>query len=115
MGTVDSRSDGKGSATPQRLKLSNCLGILRDDPDDEKARAGVLALTEDRDPALLGEQPVRLLEAARQAHEARGELGAVAALLEAEARLVAEDTAFAGSLWKELGRLRADELLDPEG
>jgi hypothetical protein len=104
------KSDGTGA-----LKLSNYLGILRDDAFDLEARSAVLALASERDAARLGEQPVRLLEHARQGHEARGEIAAVACLIEAEALLVADDAAFAASLWKELGRLRAENLLDAEG
>lgn len=97
------------------LKLSNYLGILRDDPHDADAFAGLKALVESRDAARLGEQPVRLLEVARGQHEARNEPAAVARLLEAEAILVAGDADFEASLWKELGRLRAEQLLDPQG
>jgi tetratricopeptide (TPR) repeat protein len=97
------------------LKLSNYLGILRDDPHDDEAFAGLKALVQSRDAARLGDQPVRLLEIARGAHEARSEPVAVARLLEAEALLVAGDADFEASLWKELGRLRAEQLLDPHG
>src|SRR5690349_8085722 len=111
---VDSTSTGKtGNAGP--LRLSNYLGILRDDPFDADALAGLQQLIELRDTERLGEQPVRLLEKARQGHEDRCEMVAVAALLEAEASLVDDDSAFAGRLWKELGRVRADSLLDPDG
>ena len=114
-GAVDAPKPTKQAAPSERLKLSNYLGILRDDPEDEVAQSGLRALAEDPDPALLGEQPVRLLEAARQGHEAKGELSAVAMLVELEAQLVKDDSKLATSLWKELGRLRVDDLLDAEG
>ncbi|MGD8861048.1 MAG: tetratricopeptide repeat protein [Myxococcales bacterium] len=97
------------------LKLSNYLGILRDDPDDADALRGLERLVTERDEARLGEQPVRLLEMARGSHERLGELDAVAHLIEVEAQLIDDDPSFAASLWKELGRLRAENLLDPEG
>ena len=112
---VDAPKTTKQAAPADRLKLSNYLGILRDDPDDEVAQRGLKALGEDPEPALLGDQPVRLLEAARQGHESKGELSAVALLVELEAKLVQDDAKLATSLWKELGRLRVDELLDAEG
>lgn len=97
------------------LKLSNYLGILREDPYDADAFAGLRALAHSRDAKRLGEHPVRLLEVARGSHEQRGEPVAVARLLEVEALLVAGDTEFEASLWKELGRVRLEQLLDPEG
>jgi tetratricopeptide (TPR) repeat protein len=115
MGAVDALAGSKKGAPTERLKLSNYLGILRDEPEDDSAYEALKALVEKRDVARLGEQPLRLLEAARQAHEAKGEMSAVARLIEVEALLIDDDPAFATSLWKELGRLRADELLDAEG
>lgn len=115
MGAVDARAAGKKSGASDKLKLSNYLGILRDDPEDSAAYEALKALASQRDTARLGEQPVRLLEAARQAHEAKGELSAVAGLIEIEALLVDDDPGFGARLWKELGRLRAEELLDAEG
>lgn len=111
---VDVRAAAKRVGAGEPLKLSNYLGILRDDPEDRAAYQGLSELVEARDPARLGAEPVRLLEAARQVHEARGEFVAVAKLLEVEARLLEDDPAFASSLWKELGRLQADELLNAE-
>ncbi|HEX2677743.1 MAG TPA: hypothetical protein VHM19_13920, partial [Polyangiales bacterium] len=106
---------GQAHSEPrQKLKLSNYLGTLEVDPDDAKAldEIRVIVATNDRDR--LGDDPVRLLEMARQGHEMRGELATVAKLIEAELGLVGEDRALAGSLWKELGRLRADFLLDAD-
>jgi len=101
------------------LTLSNYLGILRDDPEDEGAFAGLRALVAARDESRLGAEPVRLLEMARRGHERRGELGAVALLIEVEAELLGEgpeaDPDFAASLWKELGRMRSEALLDADG
>ncbi len=115
MGVVDARAASEKGRSSEPLKLSNYLGILRDDPEDESAHEALKALADTRDPERLGDQPVRLLEAARQAHEAKGELSAVARLIEVEALLIDGDQAFATSLWKELGRLRGDELLDAQG
>jgi hypothetical protein len=80
---VESTDKTKTSSSNGPLRLSNYLGILRDEPFDQDALAGLKALIEERDPARLGEQPVRLLEKARQGHEARGEMQAVASLPEA--------------------------------
>ncbi|MFI5308218.1 MAG: tetratricopeptide repeat protein, partial [Polyangiales bacterium] len=115
IGATDVPKGSKKGASTEQLRLSNYLGILRDDPEDEGAYQGLKSLVEQRDPNRLGEQPVRLLEAARQAHEAKGELAAVAWLIEIEALLIDNDAAFATNLWKELGRLRAEELLDAVG
>jgi tetratricopeptide (TPR) repeat protein len=114
---VDDKKN-RAKAGAAELRLSNYLGILRDDPFDAEALEGLRALIalpegEER-RARLGDNPVRLIEKARQGHEERAELVAVAHLLEAEAKLVSDDAPFAGKLWKELGRVRAESLLEPE-
>ncbi len=102
------------SEAMQKLRLGNYLGTLEADPDDLAAVEGIREIIASRDPERLGEEPVRLLEMARQGHELRAEFGTVARLIEVELPLVEDDRAFAGSLYKELGRLRADFLLEPE-
>lgn len=94
------------------LTISNYLGMLQQDPYDVRAIEGIQEIIAARDEARLGEQPIRLLEAARQAHQARGEIGASARLIECEIALRPADAKVHGALWKELGRLRYDELLD---
>ncbi len=94
------------------LTLSNYLGMLQDDPDDESAIQGL------RDVLSNGskeEDPVRLLEMARMSHEQRGELRAAAWLIEIEAPLISSDPDLEAALFKELGRIRHEELLDDEG
>lgn len=97
------------------LTLSNHLGLLQDDPDDVKARDALLLAFAGGDKSVLGDDPLRMLEAARQAHEARGESSAAALLLELEIPLVASDPDRAAQKWKALARLRHDDLLDDEG
>ena len=54
------------------LTVANYLGQLRDDPDDESAFQGLAEALSSGDQAIVGEQPLRLLEAARHGHERRG-------------------------------------------
>jgi tetratricopeptide (TPR) repeat protein len=100
---------------PQLLRLSQYIAALEIDPDDPEILAGIRRIIADRDSDLLGDEPERLLELARQSHELRGEYATVARLIDAEIQLVAEDRLLAASLYKELGRLRAEYLLDPSG
>ncbi|MEM9074779.1 MAG: hypothetical protein AAGE52_40155, partial [Myxococcota bacterium] len=98
------------------LTVSNYLGMLQDDPDDETSFAGLREAFESGDSERIGDKPLRLLEAARHGHERRGELRAVAWLLQLEAEHLAEDDpAFQAALYKELGRMRREELLDDVG
>lgn len=98
------------------LTVSNYLGMLQDDPDDAESFRGLREALESGDWERIGEEPLRLLEAARHGHERRGELQAVAWLIELEADFLSEDDpVFRGALYKELGRLRHEELLDDEG
>ena len=97
------------------LRLGNYLATLEHDPDDVEALAGLKRLAQERDAERLGSEPVRTLESARQAHELRGEYATVARLIEIEVELVENDKGFAASLWKELGRLRSEFLLDGAG
>ncbi|MBO6937852.1 MAG: tetratricopeptide repeat protein [Deltaproteobacteria bacterium] len=97
------------------LTVANYLGQLRDDPDDASAFQGLAEALSSGDAAIVGEQPLRLLEAARHGHERRGELQAVAWLIRLETSLTEDDPGFQAVLYKELGRLCHEELLDPEG
>lgn len=97
------------------LTVANYLGQLRDDPDDESAFQGLAEALASGDQSVVGEQPLRLLEAARHGHERRGELRAVAWLIQLETSLTEDDPGFQAVLFKELGRLCHEELLDPEG
>ena len=97
------------------LTVASYLGQLRDDPDDESAYLGLEQALASGDPDRIGEQPLRLLETARHGHERRGELGAVAWLIQLETTITEDDPGFQGILYKELGRLRQEELLDPAG
>ena len=97
------------------LTVANYLGHLRDDPEDEEAFRGLAAALDSGDDDRVGEQPLRLLEAARHGHERRGELKTVAWLIQLETGLTEDDPGFQAVLYKELGRIRHEELLDPVG
>ncbi len=95
------------------LTVSNYLGLLQEDPDNQQAVDGLrTAISNGESP---GESPVRLLEMARMQHEQRGELRAAAWLIELEAPLISDDPDLEAALFKELGRIRHEELLDDEG
>ncbi len=99
------------------LRLGNYLATLETDPDDAETLGGLKRIAQERDADRLGSDPMRLLESARQGHERRGEYSTVARLIEIELELVGQDNdnGFAASLWKELGRLRSEYLLDGAG
>lgn len=97
------------------LRLSQYLAALESDPDDLELIAGITQVIAAQDRERLGDEPERQLELARQSHELRGEYATVARLIETEIPLVAADRLLAASLFKELGRLRAEYLLDPAG
>lgn len=97
------------------LTVANYLAALQDDPWDQSAVQGLDEALSSGDPKRLGEDPVRLLEFARRNHEVRGEAYAAAKLIEFELRLVTNDPDFAAVLWRELGRLRREDLMDDEG
>ncbi|MDD9967291.1 MAG: tetratricopeptide repeat protein [Myxococcales bacterium] len=104
-----------GEAEPAgKLKLSHYLGTLEFDPDDRDALEGVREVVEAGDEERLGDNPVRLLEVARRGHEQRAEYAAVAGLIEAEVALLGSDAQIQRSLLKELGRIRAELLLEPQ-
>jgi len=97
------------------LTVANYLGMLQDDPEDPSAFEGLREALQSGDPERVPESPLRLLEAARHAHEKRGELQAVAWLIELEANISEDDPSFQAALYKELGRIRHEELLDDPG
>lgn len=97
------------------LTVSRYLGMLRDDPEDRAAVDGLREALASGDPERIGEQPDRLIEVARHGHERRGELQAVAWLIEVELASGEGDPRFRAALYRELGRLRHDELLDDVG
>lgn len=94
------------------LTVSRYLGLLRDEPEDRAAVDGLREALASGEPERTGEQPDRLIEAARHGHERRGELQAVAWLIEVELEGSDSDPRFRAALLRELGRLAHDELLD---
>jgi golgin subfamily B member 1 len=101
--------------TMAELTVANYLAALQDDPWDQSAMQGLNEALASGDPRRTGDDPVRLLEYARRNHEVRGENLAAAKLMAVEVSLVATDPDFAAVLWRELGRVRRDELMDDEG
>jgi golgin subfamily B member 1 len=97
------------------LRLQQYLSALESDPDADDLIAGLTELIREGDRERLGDEPERQLELARQSHEQRGEYVTVARLIEAELALVGDDRLLAASLYRELGRLRAEYLLDSAG
>lgn len=97
------------------LTVSNYLGLLSEDPYDAQLVEGLREQLNGPKPANDGQEPLRLLEAARGAHERRGEFMAAAWLMELESDLVDDDPEFRTILMKELGRIRRDELMDDQG
>ncbi len=97
------------------LTVSNYLGMLQDDPENRESFEGLRDVLASGDPALLGDQPMRLLEAARHEHEKHGETQAVAWLIELESSHSDDDPRFQAALCKELGRIKHEELLDDAG
>jgi tetratricopeptide (TPR) repeat protein len=97
------------------LTVSNFLGLLSEDPYDAQLVEGLRERLKGPEPANDGQEPLRLLEAARGAHERRGEFLAAAWLMELESDLVTDDPEFRSILMKELGRIRREELMDDQG
>ena len=95
------------------LTVSNYLGNLQENPDDEASFEGLAEALADEERR--GDSPLRLMEAARARHERHGELNAVARLIALEATITEDDPSFRVVLLKELGRLRREELLDDAG
>ncbi|MCA9575340.1 MAG: hypothetical protein H6726_15810 [Sandaracinaceae bacterium] len=97
------------------LTVSNYLGNLQDNPHDATAYEGLKDAVASKDPARMGEAPLRLIELARGRHEQRGEHQAAAWLIDVEIGMSDDDPDFQLALLKELGRLRAEELMDAAG
>jgi tetratricopeptide (TPR) repeat protein len=97
------------------LTVANYLGLLLEDPYDTQLVEGLRELLKSPEPANDGQDPLRLIEAARGGHERRGEFLAASWLMELESELVAGDPGFQKVLVKELGRVRRDELMDDQG
>ena len=97
------------------LTVSNYLAMLQDDPENRESFEGLRDALASGDPARVGDQPMRLLEAARHQHEKHGETQAVAWLIELECLHDDDDPRFQSALYKELGRLKHEELLDDAG
>jgi tetratricopeptide (TPR) repeat protein len=96
------------------LTISQLLGTLLEDPDNAEALAGIADAVTSGDASRLGDDAPRLLRIAREGHVRRGEVETAAKLVEAELALCGDPDAEA-ALWRELGRLRAEELLDDRG
>ncbi|MBN1656341.1 MAG: tetratricopeptide repeat protein [Deltaproteobacteria bacterium] len=94
------------------LTLSKYLGLLQDDPNDQDAFDGISQVISTGDSELLGEQPIRLLEKARERHLVYGDIRTIAKLIELELKLVPDDPRLEAALWQELGRIYYDELLE---
>lgn len=93
------------------LTASQLLGLLQDDPDHETAIRDLREAFESQDASRLGDDPLVLLRAAREQHEAHGEHRVAAALLAIEAERSTDPDERAALLVK-LARIEADELLD---
>lgn len=97
------------------LTVSNYLGMLQDNPHDATAYEGLKEAIASKDAARIGESPLRLIELARGRHEQRGEHQASAWLIDVEIGMSDDDPDFQLALLKELGRVRAEELMDSAG
>ena len=94
------------------LDVSHLLGLLQEDPDHDGALAELREAIESGDPSRVGPDPLRLVSAARRAHQERGETSTAVALLELEAALSASDPDREAQLRKELARIHREDLLD---
>ena len=97
------------------LTVSQCFGILLEDPEDEKAFDGLLDALTSGDEKRRGPEPLKLMEAARLGHMQRGETQTAARLLDLEIVATEKDPDREAALWKELARIRAEELWDDKG
>jgi len=92
--------------------IKSALGLLQDDPDLGEAWDSLAAAVGESN--MKGDELRKLLEAARRAHEARREFGAVARLLAIEAK-AAEGTDREAELVAEWARTLDEDLLDDTG
>ncbi|MBX3180989.1 MAG: tetratricopeptide repeat protein [Polyangiaceae bacterium] len=93
--------------------IRTALGQLQDDPELQSAWEALSAALKAPPGDLEQGELVRLLDAARQRHEERGEWRAAATLLELSTDLVSEEDEITRQ--RELATLRGDRLLDEEG
>ena len=94
-------------------KIRSALGLLQDDPDNDKAWQDLGDVVRGGDVGMNAEELAKLLEAARRAYEMRREYDAVARMLAVEAAL-ASGTPREAELQAELARVLDEELLDDE-
>jgi len=103
--------------------IRKALGTLQDDPDHAKAWielaealgfGGVEHGLAAADVGMAADELAKLLEAARRAHEVRGEYDAVGRILEMEVSL-SHGTGRRASLEAELARVLNDEVIDDAG
>lgn len=97
------------------LNVSQCLGLLLEDPDDIRAFDGLLDAWTSGDASRLGDDPLTLMAHARRGHLDRGEIATAAKLLEVEALASEEDPDREAALLVELAKLRDELLLDAAG
>lgn len=96
------------------LTVSNLLGALQEDPDNEQTIVELREALASGDRARTGDAPLRLVALAREAHEARHESMAAAGLLSIEIDHTQDDVDRRAALLVRLGRLHREELLDDE-
>src|SRR5690606_5567350 len=94
--------------------VRRALGKLQVDPDSSEDWDELRQQTKALDGDLSHEELLRLLDAAREQHRARGEYDAVRTLLEIASGLV-EGTPREAELVREHARVLIEELLDDDG
>ncbi len=93
--------------------IRSALGLLQDDPENEKAWEQLKGDVAAADLDMSADELSKLLEAARRAHEMRREYDAVASMLEVEVA-ASKDTEKKIELQTTLAKLLDEELLDDE-
>lgn len=99
------------------LTVSHLLGALQEDPDNTAVVSDLREALASGDPRRTGEAPLRLVQLARQQHEARSEHVAAVGLLLAEVAELergANDPDARAALLVTAARLQREELLDDE-